>query len=200
MYGVARKKVGRRTTYVLNPDLISHKRAGSAYGCNGLAVGAWFPYQIVALSHGAHGSTQAGISGNTNTGAYSIVVSGHYDDLDEDHGNTIYYSGSNSHDNTDPQAPPRSSKGTQALHASIRTQRPVRVLRASSGPSVWAPTEGLRYDGLYKIVAVDYPKNRKGGMYEQFKLVREHDQQEIDTDRPSPDELRDLERVGRGYA
>jgi hypothetical protein len=88
--------------------------------------------QIVALFRGAHGSKIGGISGNAATGAYSVVTSGGaYEELDEDRGNTLYYSGSRSHDNTDPKKPFPSSPGTLALKASQRTHNPVRVLRAA---------------------------------------------------------------------
>lgn len=200
MYGAARKKGARRLTWVENPALISQKRSGKAYGSNGLDVGTWFPYQSVALFNGAHNSMQGGIAGNTTTGAYSIVVSGHYDDLDKDHGDVLFYSGSKSHDNTDPQSPAPSSQGTQALQASLVSGKPVRVLRAASGKSVFAPSAGLRYDGLYHVVSEHRPKNRKGGLYEQYKLVREAGQPPIDLNRPSPRERADLEKVALGYA
>ena len=45
------------------------------FGDNGLQVGQWWPYRVCALRDGAHGHMQGGISGSTNVGAYSIVVS-----------------------------------------------------------------------------------------------------------------------------
>lgn len=45
--------------------------------------------RMVALFCGAHGATQGGIYGNRETGAYSVVISGEYDDLDQDYGNVL---------------------------------------------------------------------------------------------------------------
>lgn len=199
MYGAARKR-GQRTTWVLNPALISQKCSGKAYGSNGIPVGAWFPKQIVALFNGAHGNLQGGIAGNTDTGAYSIVVSKSYEGLDEDMGNELYYSGSNSHKNTDPQRPAPSTQGTQALQASLASQKPVRVLRAASKEKAYAPIVGLRYDGLYRVVSEHRPKNRSGGLYEQYRLVRIAGQPEIDLKIPGPRERADYDRIGMGYA
>ena len=53
-------------------------------GDNGLAVGDWFPYRICALRDGAHGESQAGISGDIDSGAYSIVVAGAYEEVDDE--------------------------------------------------------------------------------------------------------------------
>lgn len=197
MHGIALKK-GRRKTPVLDPRF--PQRNAKVYGHNGLQVGACFPFQIVALSRGAHGVSQGGISGNKETGAYSIVVSGQYDDLDQDSGDILYYSGSNSHDNEDPRGPPPSTQGTLALQASLASENPVRVLRSSSCKSIYAPKDGFRYDGLYKVVSTRYPTNMKGGKYEQFKLVRLEGQPPIDMSRPTPQERRDYVRIKTGFA
>lgn len=75
--------------------------------------------QILALFNGAYSSKMASISGNSETGAYSIVTSGGvYEELDKDRGNTLYYSGSRSYDNTDPKKPFPSSASTLVLKAS----------------------------------------------------------------------------------
>jgi choline dehydrogenase-like flavoprotein len=154
----------------------------------------------------AHGSTIAGISGNSETGAYSVVTSGGaYEELDEDRGNVLYYSGSRSHDNTNPKKPFPSSAGTLALKASQRTQRSVRVLRAagaggSRSGSSWRPCVGIRYDGLYRVAAMQLKTNMNGGLYEQFKLVREDGQPALDNkSRPSAAELRDYYKREDGY-
>ncbi|KAL2287400.1 hypothetical protein FJTKL_05864 [Diaporthe vaccinii] len=59
-------------------------RPAKVSGDNGLAVGAWFPNQFSALVNGAHGAPVAGISGNVDYGAYSIVMAGAYKDVDEE--------------------------------------------------------------------------------------------------------------------
>ena len=112
-------------------------------------------------------------------------VSGQYDDLDTDHGTYLYYSANNSHSNDDPHRAVESSPGALALHQSRLSGKPVRVLRSSTGKSQYAPRCGLRYDGLYRVVTVNHPKNAKGGLYEQFGLERLGGQAEIDVLRPN---------------
>lgn len=67
---------GKGKAYVLNPTYISERRDPNVAGHNGIAVGTWFPFQIMALYKGAHGSRMGGISGRKGVGAYSIVISG----------------------------------------------------------------------------------------------------------------------------
>ncbi|KAI2462922.1 PUA-like domain-containing protein [Annulohypoxylon bovei var. microspora] len=202
MYGimVLRGAKGRKT-YRLNPQV--PKKSAKVFGHNDIPVGAWFANQLVALHRGAHGSRMGGISGATDVGAYSIVMSDNYDDLDDDRGDTVYYSGSNSHGNKDPLRPAPSSAGTNALKISLHTRQPVRVLR-SGGPrtrSHWLPGCGLRYDGLYRVTALRERKNEHGGLYEQFILQREPNQTPLETLRrvsPTPKEKSDLAEFQRG--
>ena len=122
----------------------------------------------MALARGAHGARIAGIAGDTDLGAYSIVVSssGFYDALDRDEGRRLFYSGSGSHENEDPDRPAKSTSGTKALKASLATGRPVRVLRAGNPGNneshPWAPERGIRYDGLYRVVRMLTPLNARG--------------------------------------
>ncbi|OTB07419.1 hypothetical protein M426DRAFT_318106 [Hypoxylon sp. CI-4A] len=205
MHGVMmiRGPSGKRT-YRLNDEI--PKRTFKVYGHNEIPVGAWFPYQIVALQRGAHGSSGGGISGSTLLGAYSVVVAGIYDDLDDDRGDVLYYSGSKSHDNEDRSRPAPSSTGTKSLKASLRTGYPVRVLRAG-GPTApkgnrYLPSCGLRYDGLYRVVSLQERRNRKGGLYERFQLRRETGQtplEEIIYTSPTPQQKRDLAALQQEY-
>src|ERR1700694_2119101 len=107
-----------------------------------------------------------GISGSAIDGTYSIVVSGMYDNLDKDEGHQLYYSGSNSHDNTAPE--PITSNKTKALERSVATGKPVRVFRSAQGKWKHVPRAGLRYDGLYTVVGMSIQKNEKGGGYKRF--------------------------------
>ncbi|KAI1182031.1 hypothetical protein F5B17DRAFT_444574 [Nemania serpens] len=175
MYGVITVTSGKRKDYRLRTDI--PRRSAKVYGHNGIALGTWFPLQISAIFWGAHGARMAGIAGSVKTGAWSIVVAGTYEDLDTDNGDTLYYSGSNSHENTNPQRAAPASQGTTALHASYTTRNPVRVLRSGGSFNTrnqnrHLPSCGLRYDGLYSVVAFRQRKNRKGGLYDQFKLER----------------------------
>jgi hypothetical protein len=138
-----------------------------------------------------------GISGSAVAGTYSIVVSGMYDDLDKDEGDRIFYSGSNSHDNT--SAEPITSNKTKALERSIATRKPVRVFRSSQGKWKHRPRAGLRYDGLYTAVSMTIEKNGKGGSYKRFKLERLEEQDEIQSNSPSQNLISLFERVKDGY-
>ncbi|EME42928.1 hypothetical protein DOTSEDRAFT_53894 [Dothistroma septosporum NZE10] len=205
MHGMALKRNGRRTI-VMNPQYKHLQRPAKVYGHNDITVGRWFPYQLCAVWHGAHGASQARISGDQTQGAYSIIVSCEHEDLDRDLGELLYYSGSNSHTDTNPRSPPPSRDGTLCLHAPLASQRPVRVLRSHSGRSPFAPTKGLRYDGLYRVTGLSTPRNMKGGLYEQFRLERigvEEDELQVSIERckvrPNGQDLRDYERIEQGY-
>ncbi|CAJ2504381.1 Uu.00g117750.m01.CDS01 [Anthostomella pinea] len=184
MYGITvfRGKNGRKG---MRLNILILKRSAKVYGHNGLVVGTWFAFQLCALQQGAHGTSMGGISGDTVRGAFSIVLSGKYHDLDRDLGDIIFYSGSGSHTNEDPNKPNESTSGTKSLKASIASQNPVRVLRSgasASGNNEYFPPCGIRYDGLYRVEALFLNKNTKGGMYEQFKLRRLPGQTPLDQD------------------
>lgn len=168
MHGVITGR-GKNNRIVRRLNPLLPKKKASVYGHNGIPVGSWYPLQFAALFHGAHGSVGGGIHGSVQHGAYSIVIANKYDDLDTDDGDTIYYSGSNSHTNTDPNRPAESTNNTKALKASVRTQNPVRVLRSGGSSAVvnrsknsYLPEAGFRYDGLYRVVSMRTPKNRNG--------------------------------------
>lgn len=193
----------RKFNYVLDPRYEGEKRSFKVIGHNGLSPGDWWPYQKVALFHGAHGHSMAGISGHGEQGAWSVVISGSskYEDMDRDLGDTIWYSSDRSHENVDPVRIVHRSNMTLSLHRSISNGKPVRVLR-SSGKGRFAPTHGIRYDGLYLVADVVERKNAKGGLYEQFKLRRQADQrslEEICNSFPTRQQVADFERVHEGY-
>ncbi|RYP79430.1 hypothetical protein DL770_006667 [Monosporascus sp. CRB-9-2] len=201
LYGVYKTRGPKGgITYTVNGAI---KRNAKVFGHNGIAPGTWYPLQIVALARGAHGARIAGIAGDTALGAYSIVVSDKYEDLDRDEGSRLFYSGSNSHRNDDPTRPAESSTGTKALKASLNNGHPVRVLR-SGGPGSknrWAPDRGIRYDGLYRVVRRLTPLNTRGGMYEQFELQRLEGQEplrDICQRSPTPQQKFDWDRIQQG--
>lgn len=204
MHGfIIQSSLHRKFNYVLDPRCESEKRPFKEFGHNGLTPGDWWPYQKVALFHGAHGHSMAGISGHAQRGAWSVVVSGSskYEELDRDMGDTIWYSSDQSHDNVDPLHIVYRSNMALSLHASIANGNPVRVLR-SSGRGRFAPTRGIRYDGLYTVVKVVERKNAKGGLYEQFQLCRRPDQRRLEDvcdSSPTRDQLADFERIQEGY-
>jgi hypothetical protein len=203
MHGVARRLgEGGTQSLCVNPAYKHLRKSAQVHGHNRILIGAWYPYRMVTLFHGAHGTSQAGISGDEKSGAYSIVVSGQYDDLDHDSGDVLYYSAPGSHENDDPRNLPEKAKGgAKALRKSIETGKPVRVLRTATGKSKYRPYVGIRYDGLYTVESRrDNKKNGRGGRYEQFKLVREEGQRELDEYHarvPTPQQLSDYNEIER---
>ena len=193
MRGIRISGVGRRA-YSLQQDSCPPPRNCNVVGHNGIEVGQWWPLRVCAIRDGAHGAMQGGIAGGASTGAYSVVVSTQYEALDVDRGNVIYYSGSNSHANQDPDRAVY-TYATKALLLSKQQYRPVRVIRAASDHNDYAPSHGLRYDGLYDIAEEKIRHNPSGGAYVRFKLVRQTDQAAIDKNRPNEQERRLWKRV-----
>ncbi|OAA55239.1 sra-ydg [Niveomyces insectorum RCEF 264] len=192
--------------YRRNPNY--RPRNALVFGENSLTVGAWWPMQIVALFNGAHGSSQGGIAGSARLGATSIVVSGTYDDRDDDRGDVIYYSGSRGnrgglHAHHHPATARATSGGaTQALHTSATRGNPIRVLRSASGKSHWAPSVGIRYDGLYRIAQVRRVKDADGEPFERFELHRLPGQtplEEVVRKSPTAQQRRDFKLIQEGY-
>ena len=109
------------------------------YGHDTLALGQWWPFQICAVRDGAHGELEAGICGDLQHGAYSIVMSGcKYDDIDN--GNVIEYCGTKG---TVDQI----TAGTNQLLRSYELQNDIRVLRSHKLPkeNKYRPIRGIRY-------------------------------------------------------
>jgi len=200
---------GNRRSYKLKHKF--DKVASDVIGRNGLQVGQWWPLRICALRDGAHGAMQAGIAGGATEGTYSIVVSSEvpahtnidtllilvtdaYEGMDKDEGNVIIYSGSNSHDNEDPKNPVL-THATNGMRLAFKKRRPIRVIRTAGSPWKGAPRVGLRYDGLYTILEEKSLKNRNGGAYLAFKLVRDAGQPEIITSRPDVAEKKTYDRL-----
>lgn len=200
MHGVLmRRNASGRCSYTLDERFPRHD--GHVYGHNGLQPGDWFAMQMCACFRGAHDQPQRGIAGDKHRGAYSIVVSGgSYGETDVDEGDVLYYSAQGaSKKNASSQA---DVVGNQALMASWRTRRPVRVLRGHKGSRLWAPPLGYRYDGLYKVVGWKERMNKEGGIYKRFKLVREPGQaslEEIMRASPTAQQLADHRLIKDGY-
>ncbi|KAF9527607.1 PUA-like domain-containing protein [Crepidotus variabilis] len=117
---------------------------------------------------GVHPTRNAGIAGSIKEGgAYSVCLSGGYED-DKDDGDFFVYTG------TGGQEDSWSGHGKQtcdqdfdhphnaALKISAETRRPIRVVRGSNRDSEWAPVEGFRYDGLYIVERAYYDKGKSG--------------------------------------
>lgn len=184
---ITRSRTGGRT-YSLDPAF--PRREAAVFGNNGLQIGDWWPYQICALRDGAHGSRMGGIHGRVQSGAYSVVISGNvdYEDTDADQGDTVFYSGSRGNRKDEElrgsDVPPVLTNATMSLIKSEQTGSPVRLLR-SQKDSRWAPSVGIRYDGLYRVVNHVTLTTEEGIGFYRFTLNRCPDQSPIDRNRPS---------------
>ncbi|KAF4632302.1 hypothetical protein G7Y89_g5819 [Cudoniella acicularis] len=177
------------------------KKDFRVFGHNGLEVGMCWPMRVAAMRDGAHGAPVAGISGTAAEGCYSIVVSGEYDDVDVDNGDTLHYSTANAHDPKDILKPTvdKQNPYTQSLIRSSKTKKPVRVLRTSKSGWNGRPAKGVRYDGLYTVVKYEQKTNLKGGLYLSFFLKRNDNQPPIDRSRPTFEEGAIFDKVKDGF-
>ncbi|EFQ33753.1 YDG/SRA domain-containing protein [Colletotrichum graminicola] len=200
MHGLALRP-GDRYTVVLDPHCADEKRPANVHGHNGLQVGDWFPSQLSALFHGAHGHSNAGIYFQGEEGAFSVIVAGAYKDLDVDSGETVLYSGSNAHESNDRDNILPSTEATKALATNWVSGKPVRVLRKAHKDSEWAPSHGYRYDGLYEVVEKIFAHNDNNGMFEQFELRRLDGQPPLESLKniPSQRQVRDLIKSKERY-
>ncbi|KIJ95627.1 hypothetical protein K443DRAFT_682892 [Laccaria amethystina LaAM-08-1] len=140
-------------------------------------VGTTFQSREECVSAGVHALHFAGIHGTNRLGAFSICLSGGYED-DKDEGHFFKYAG------TGGQSDSFSSGGRQvadqtfdhphnsALKKSVETKRPVRVVRGPNDKSKYAPAEGYRYDGLYVVEKAYLDKGVSGYEICRYELRR----------------------------
>lgn len=134
------------------------------HGDHGLVLGQCWPTQLCTVRDGAHGTPQGGIFYERGKGTYSIVLSsGGY--KDEDNGDVIKYSGTEGKEYEPTVA-------TKEMIRSHELDNVIRVIRSHQLPvhNVYRPKIGLRYDGLYKIVAYEVIDKEKQS--HRFELWR----------------------------
>lgn len=161
----------------------------------GVPVGSLWKYRLQVSEVGVHRPHVAGIHGREQDGAYSIVLSGGYED-DKDHGEEFYYTGSGGRDlsgnkRTAEQscdqklqkmnmalarccaAPVDKVKGAEA--GEWKKGRQIRVVRNCklAKHSKFAPKEGNRYDGIYKLVKYWPEKGQSGFLVWRYMLRRD---------------------------
>lgn len=151
-----------------------------------------------------HGPWVSGIAPGPD-GAYSIALSGGYDD-DVDDGYAFTFTGSGGRDlkgtktapknlRTAPQSSDQSfeDRNNAAIQRSVETQKPVRVIRGFKGKarSKYAPSEGYRYDGLYlvKKAWIEKGLNKGGFLVCKFAFVRMPGQEAIPVNNGGDDEF-----------
>ncbi|RUS78042.1 hypothetical protein EGW08_014217 [Elysia chlorotica] len=162
----------------------------------GVEVGTLWKFRVQVSEAGVHRPHVAGIHGREDDGAYSIVLSGGYED-DNDDGEEFFYTGSGGRDlsgnkRTAEQscdqtltrmnkalakncnAPLDKVKG--AVAKDWKGGKPVRVVRNCKlrKHSTYAPEEGNRYDGIYKVVMY-WPEKGKSGYLVWRYLIRRDD-------------------------
>ncbi|XP_044755142.1 E3 ubiquitin-protein ligase UHRF1-like isoform X2 [Coccinella septempunctata] len=158
----------------------------------GVDVGTIWKYRSQVSEAGIHRPLVAGIHGKSSEGAYSIVVSGGYED-DDDNGDEFEYTGAGGRDltgnkrvngQTCDQKLTLSNKAlalccnakfnedSGAEASDWRAGKPVRVVR-KHGKSKYAPSDGYRYDGIYKVVKYFSEKGKSGFMVWKYTLRRD---------------------------
>ncbi|XP_036873957.2 E3 ubiquitin-protein ligase UHRF1 isoform X2 [Manis javanica] len=179
----------------------------------GIPVGTMWRFRVQVSEAGVHRPHVAGIHGRSSDGAYSLVLAGGYED-DVDHGNSFTYTGSGGRDlsgnkrtaeqscdqkltNTNRalalncSAPINDRKGAEAKD--WRSGKPVRVVRNVKGRkhSKYAPVEGNRYDGIYKVVRY-WPEKGKSGFLVWRYLLRRDDTEPGPWTKEGKDRIRKL--------
>ncbi|XP_060082694.1 uncharacterized protein LOC132561985 [Ylistrum balloti] len=138
------------------------KNRPNFYGhVDGVEVGTVWETRMEACRAGVHRPTVAGIHAGPE-GAYSIALSGGYDD-NVDLGEGFTYTGEGGRDLKGTKANPKNlrtaaqskdqelTRGNLALSRNVTSGHPVRVIRGYKLKSPFAPEEGYRYDGMYQV-------------------------------------------------
>lgn len=135
--------------------------------------GDMFANRIELSLSGMHRPRRAGIGGTVAEGAESIVLSGLYED-DVDEGDMIYYVGHGGRDaKTGRQIADQTlDRYNQALVRSVELARPVRLIRGATLRNAFAPAEGYRYEGLYRVTHYEQVRGKSGFWVWQFTLVQ----------------------------
>ncbi|KAL7298508.1 hypothetical protein TKK_0008288 [Trichogramma kaykai] len=157
-------------------------------------VGQTWLYRLQVSEAGVHRPHIAGISGNSNVCAYSIVFSGGYEG-DEDNGDTFLYTGSGGRDLSGNKRTAKQSRDQvltlmnkalalncnaklDAKNGAVATNWkkgiPIRVVRSwKAKHSKYAPELGYRYDGIYKVVKYWPEKGKSGFIVWRYYLKRD---------------------------
>ncbi|TRY62677.1 hypothetical protein TCAL_02058 [Tigriopus californicus] len=161
----------------------------------GVEVGMCWKYRLQMSEQGVHRPPVAGIAGRPTEGAFSIVLAGGYED-DVDNGDEFYYTGAGGRDLSGNKRTAEQSfdqvldKTNLAIAVSCdckvdkekggeaknwRKGKPIRVVRSEKlkKHSAYAPQEGCRYDGIYKVVKYWPEKGRSGYIVWRYLFRRD---------------------------
>ncbi|KAI5287019.1 hypothetical protein KEM54_006303 [Ascosphaera aggregata] len=128
------------------------KRAANVVGDKHLRNGQWWPYRLSMLRDGAHGSSEGGIAGNEMVGAVSCILGGGSSDNtgidypDKDDGDVVDYCSTANRSGT-------MTTNTKLMIRAHNRNTPIRLFRGARLGGKYAPKEGFRYDGLYRIIS-----------------------------------------------
>lgn len=147
----------------------------------GIKVGEHWKDRLDCRQWGAHFPHVAGIAGQSNVGAQSVVLSGGYED-DRDEGEWFLYTGSGGRDLSGNKRTNKEQSFDQvfesmnkALKLSCTKGLPLRVVRSfKEKRSAYAPTVDtpVRYDGIYRIVKCWRTKGNQGFLVCRYLFVR----------------------------
>lgn len=146
----------------------------------GIVPGATFEDRDDLYDSCVHRTKQAGVQGDSKSGARSIVLNGMYED-DDDQGEVIYYSGPGQDGNQVLEGGNQWLKLTYDVGRDALNKPTVRVIRGSKAQTKFAPTYGLRYDGEYTVEEAKQRRGKAGNQIWLFKLVRVPGQEPIQT-------------------
>jgi putative restriction endonuclease len=138
----------------------------------GITDGHWFSGRKEMMPSSFHRSWGAGIDGNGNVGTAAIVLSGGYED-DEDNGDEIIYTGAGGNaPNSGKQIENQSweNSGNAGLLTSMDQGIPVRVIRGHQHKSEFSPKTGYTYAGLYSVIDAWEELGKSGFKICRFRL------------------------------
>ncbi|EDO40465.1 predicted protein, partial [Nematostella vectensis] len=161
----------------------------------GVPVGSAWKFRVQASESGIHRPHVSGIHGRDSEGAYSIVLAGGYED-DLDSGEEFIYTGSGGRDlsgnkrTAEQSCDQKLTKMNRALARNCaaplndkegaeaedwKKGKPVRVIRSSKlrKHSEYAPEDGNRYDGIYKVVKYWPAKGKSGFIVWRYLFKRD---------------------------
>ncbi|CAI9548146.1 unnamed protein product [Staurois parvus] len=162
----------------------------------GVPVGALWKFRVQVSEAGVHRPHVGGIHGRSNDGSYSLVLAGGFED-EVDRGDEFTYTGSGGRDLSGNKRIGEHSFDQTLTHMNRalalncdaalndkdgaesknwRAGKPVRVVRSSKGRRIskYAPEDGNRYDGIYKVVKY-WPEIGKCGFLVWRYLLRRDD-------------------------
>ena len=133
--------------------------------------GCFFDNRKEMMPSSFHRNHGQGIDGNGSEGASAIVLSGGYED-DDDDGECIIYTGAGGRDKNGTQVKDQSweTVGNAGLLKSMDLGVPITVIRGSQHASEFSPDSGYRYGGLYRIESAWKQVGQSGFKMCRFRL------------------------------